>query len=259
MDLEICCICLESIIIPVEPICFPCRDDGQISCFSMKRICLVCFEKYLELQKHRMDRTIKKKCLFCPQCCQLHNHHKHKTFRVDYLLIDRNPKEIKCPYCGLIGSHLQIAKHIFSSCPDYFIECECGYTCNRNNMNQHHMSCLLYKQCNMCHEFVIDDELPRHMYYHHDQTRCFTCHQFINMDKLSNHIISECPERLITCEICASSIRSRLFKNHLRRHIIEINKNVQTIKHRLHEEETMYYNVHQLITTFNSVPDEEKN
>lgn len=259
MDNEVCCICLESLRIPVEPLSFQCseRQDGQISCFTMKRICLACLEQYLELQKHRAQRPIKKKCIYCPLSCHSHHYHKNKTFRVDYLMMDKDTDIKTCPYCDYQNTHIQVAKHVFSVCPYYHIECECGFTCQRTEMPHHQASCAMFQKCALCQTYVLETDIPRHMYYDHDQTRCFTCHQFIEMNRLSDHIISECPERFVVCDICSTSIRFKVFKNHLRKHIVEINKNVQMIKDRLKEEESLYQKIQKLLAQYTPPVDEE--
>ena len=75
------------------------------------------------------------------------------------------------------------------------------------------------------------------------------------MNDLSAHIISKCPERLITCEICNTFIRFKLLKNHLRRHVVEISKNVQMIKNKLREEEASFHHIQKLI---NQIPNENQ-
>lgn len=258
-SLDICCICLENILIPVEPVCFQCKDqdDGKMSCFSMKRVCLSCLESYLDLHKHRYERPMKKKCLFCPKIAYLHQTPKNKLFRVDYLCMDKDTMVRKCPMagCDFQDSHIKVAKHIFSECPLYHIDCECGFSCMRRDMNEHYKICDKFTFCSLCHVFIVKAELAQHMYYEHDKTKCFTCHQFINMNDLSLHILSKCPERLITCEICNTFIRFKLLKNHLRRHVVEISKNVQMIKNKLREEESSFHHIQKLI---NQIPNENQ-
>lgn len=258
---EICCICLDNLIIPVEPVCFKCRDiDGEISCFSMKRMCLKCAVAYLELDKHRADRPNSKKCVFCTSKVNLQQVHRNNLLRVDYMTMDQLIPELMCifPECQFRGTHVQVARHIFTECPYYSIECECGHTCPRKDMVTHRNECEKYTRCSICNENILVSDLPRHMYYSHDKTKCFTCHQYIDMNHLSEHIISECPERLITCEICYSFIRHKIFKNHLRRHIVEINKNVIFIKDRLREEDHAYQRVQKLLDGFTATyPDED--
>lgn len=250
-SLDTCCICLDDITIPVEPICFPCRDqENAMSCFSMKRICLRCFERYMHLEISRQERPLKQKCVFCPMVCDIHQNSKNKMFRIDYLLMDKFADiEKKCPYdqCNFTGTHLQVARHVIAKCPFYFLECQCGTVCQRQYMKDHVKNCVKYITCGECNVYVLEQEMPRHMYYDHDQTKCFTCHNYISMDKLSDHIIVECPERLVTCEICSAFIRFKLFKSHLRRHVIEISKNVQLIKNKLREEEHTYQHIQKII------------
>lgn len=252
VSLDICCICLENILIPVEPICFQCKDqdDGRMSCFSMKRLCLVCLENYLELRKHRYERPMKKKCLFCPKITYLHQTAKNKLFRVDYLSMDKDTSIRKCPMlgCDFQDIHIKVAKHVLSDCPFYYIDCECGATYMRQHIHNHYSVCDKFILCSMCNIYLLNTELAQHKYYEHDQTKCFTCHQFINMNNLSNHILSQCPERLITCEICNTFIRSKLLKNHLRHHVVEIKKNVQRIKNKLREEEDTFQRIQKLIS-----------
>lgn len=252
-SLDTCCICLENILIPAEPICFQCRDDddGRMSCFSMKRLCLVCLENYLHLRKNRYDRPMKKKCLFCPKTTYLHQTPKNKLFRIDYMLMDKDTSLRKCPMSGCCfqGCHIKVAKHIFSECPYYYMDCECGVCCMRKDMVEHYKICEKFTFCSSCETYVLKPELAQHMYYEHDRTKCFTCHQFIPMNELSTHILSQCPERLTTCEICNTFIRFKLLKNHLRHHIVEINKNLQLIRNRLSEEETTFQNILHTIQT----------
>ena len=255
--LDICCICLEPVIIPVEPLCFQCGEkDGEISCFSMKRICLLCGENYLELHKNRSERSIKKKCLFCPTTAHLHQICKKKALRVDYLMMDRNPSTLPCPFegCGFTSSHLKVARHVFTECNYFSIECECGHTCPRQDMPGHQSQCDRYRRCEFCNKSILETDMPRHMYYDHDRTRCFTCHEYVSMNHLSDHILSECPERLVACDVCTSFIRFKMFKNHLRRHIIEISKNVQLIKSKLREEEHSYQHIRKILQNLEDVP-----
>lgn len=253
-SLDTCCICLENILIPVEPICFQCKDqdDGKISCFSMKRLCLVCLENYLDLRKNRYERSMKKKCLFCPKSAHLHMTPKNKLFRVDYMLMDKDTRRRKCPMpgCQFQDAHIQVAKHIFSDCPYYFLDCECGISCQRKDIQEHYRTCEKFVPCRVCPRvFVLKTELAQHMYYEHDKTKCFTCHQFIHMNELSSHILSQCPERLLTCDVCKTFIRSKLLKMHLRHHVIEINKNVQVLRNRLREEETTFQHIQQVLSS----------
>lgn len=261
-SLDICCICLENILIPVEPICFQCRtqDEGMISCFSMKRLCLICFEDYLQLNKNRYERPMKKKCLFCPKITYLHTTPKNKLFRVDYLLMDKDNSIRKCPMpeCQFQDTHIKVAKHIFSDCPYYNIECDCGLITMRKDIHEHYKICEKFVHCSLCDLYIMKTEFPQHMYYEHDKTKCFTCHQFINMNDLSVHIISKCPERLITCEICNTFIKYKLLKSHLRRHIVEISKNVQTIKNKLKEEEAAFHNIQAIMNELPSVEESEE-
>lgn len=250
-SLEICCICLEPILIPVEPICFQCKDqdDGKMSCFSMKRLCLVCLESYLELRIHRPKRPLKKKCLFCPNITYLQQTPKNKLFRVDYLLIDKDTSIRHCPMpeCTFQDTHLKVARHVFTECPYYYMDCECGMTCQRKDQKDHYKICEKFIMCSFCHVSLLKDGLAQHMYYEHDKTKCFTCHQFVDMNDLSVHILTQCPERLVTCEICITFIRHKLLKNHLRRHVVEINQNLQILKNKLKEEEQMFQRIQEII------------
>jgi hypothetical protein len=45
-----------------------------------------------------------------------------------------------------------------------------------------------------------------------------------------------------------------MFKNHLRRHIIEISKNVQLIKSKLREEEHSYQHIRKILQNLEDVP-----
>jgi len=161
--------------------------------------------------------------------------------------MDRDADIRKCPYCPFQGTHLKVARHVFSECPDYYVECDCGYTCKRNEIDEHVATCEKFCHCDVCKTYILESEIPRHMYYEHDKTRCFTCHQFIGMNQLSDHIISDCPDRMITCEICSVFIRYKLFKNHLRRHVVEISRNLQLIKNKLKEEEQAYNHIQKII------------
>jgi len=260
--MEDCCICLGSILIPVEPICFPCSQqmNGGFSCFSMKRICLVCMEQFLELNRHRTERNQRKKCIFCPTTCRINSLPRSQMFRADYLLMDRDKSTRSCPYeCGFSDHHLRVARHVFNECPSATTECECGHVGTRQELTVHRETCRLYHVCRECQKSVLETEMPRHMYYDHDKTKCFTCHEYIHMNHLSEHITSQCTERLITCDICTSFIRYKVFKNHLRRHIVEISRNVTQIRHKLREEEYTYQMIQKLIqniptttTTINS-------
>lgn len=250
-SMDTCCICLENVLIPVEPVCFHCKDtdDGRMSCFSMKRLCLTCLENYLELTKHRHKRPVSKKCLFCPKTTYLHQTPKSKLFRVDYLLMDKDAALRTCPMpgCGFRDTHIKVAKHIFSECPFYYMDCECGHSCQRRFMRDHCKECDRFSYCALCGTHVPQAELAQHMYYQHDKTKCFTCHQFVSMNDLSQHILARCPERLSTCDVCNTFIRHKLMRNHLRRHVVEINKNLQTILNKLREEEVVFEHVQKLL------------
>lgn len=256
-SLDICCICLEPILIPVEPVCFQCKDqdDGKMSCFSMKRLCLTCIEKYLDLYTHRYKRPLKKKCLFCPSVAYLQQTPKNKLFRIDYLLIDKDTSVRQCPMsgCQFQDIHLKVARHVFTECPYYHMDCECGMTCMRKDMQDHYKICEKFTFCSICNVYLLKDGLAQHMYYEHDKTKCFTCHQFVAMNDLSIHILTQCPERLVTCEICSTFIRYKLLRNHLRRHVVDINNNVQNLKNKLREEEKMFQRIQEIIQTLSLV------
>lgn len=251
-SLDVCCICLETILIPVEPVCFKCKDqdDGKISCFSMKRLCLTCLEGYLDLRKNRYDRCIKKKCLFCPKTTYPHEVPKHKLFRVDYLSVSKDMSLRTCPMpgCSFRDTHLQVVKHVFSDCLYYYVECECGIVCKRADVMDHCKACHKFMRCQLCAQYMLKSLLMQHMYYEHDMTKCFTCHNYVKMGDLSAHILSQCPDRLVPCDICQTFIRYQLLKNHLHRHVTDIKKKVQTLYQKICMEEVTLEQIKKILS-----------
>lgn len=225
---EVCSICLETLLIPVEPTCFLCRKVHELGCFSVKRVCLLCLESYLALNHSRMSRP-SRKCLFCPEnnmpLCS-----KEECFRVDYGMMSRDPNQRNCPLCSFCSSHIGIARHVLKECPNYNIECECGFTCIRSDFDNHKNHCDKYALCDFCNDCVPKSILPKHMFYQHNKTRCFTCHRYVDMNELNDHLIKKCPERTITCEFCQKSIKNKTLNSHLKQHQQEIHSNMKILQ-----------------------------
>lgn len=244
--MEICSICLDPALIPVEPICFGCNSNAEMSCFSMKRVCFLCAENYLDLSNPKYCRSIKK-CIYCPLTVNLQKFTKNECFRVDYWMMGQDTEKKTCPSCPFEGSHIEIARHFIQSCPKFNVECECGMVCKREDISQHQKECIKYKLCVLCMENVLDTDMPRHMYYQHDKTKCFTCHQYISMPDLTNHILAECPERLVSCHVCSGYVKQRSIKKHLKEHLTKVRKSIKTMKQKLGEEKNSQTKIQNLI------------
>lgn len=192
---EVCSICLEKIIVPVEPLNLSCYKKTDLWCFAVKRVCLQCLEQYLGLNRPRLARP-SRKCLFCPEN-NLPFCSKQDCFRIDYGMMSRDPDPISCPYCSTFrSSHVSVARHIFSECPEYHLECDCGSVFARKDRSSHVEKCDKFTKCGFCEDFVRNTEIAKHMFYQHDKTKCFTCHQYIGMNVLNDHLIYRCKERV---------------------------------------------------------------
>ena len=235
---EVCSICLEIVLVPVEPMTFLCKNQFDVSCFSVKRVCLLCLERYLGLDCHRNCRPMKK-CLFCPKSASPANP-KSDCFRVDYGLMNRDDQTRSCPLCGFTSTHIGIARHLLKECEHYSIECECGHTCPRNEFDRHKVLCPHYSSCEFCSTFVLESGLPKHMFYQHDKTRCFTCHRYVDMNQLNDHLLIHCPDRSLSCEFCNCSVKKKTMPSHLKKHLTDIQKNIKNMQNLISKEKKIY-------------------
>lgn len=233
---EVCSICLEPVLIPVEPLCFQCRRQKDVWCFAIKRVCLLCLEQYLGLDCPKKNRPLRK-CLFCPEPCLLMS--KEKSFRVDYGLMNQDSDLKHCPFCTFKGSHIAVARHVFNECLFYKVECECGQVIDKKEIETHKKTCSFHTKCPDCLDFILKNDLLKHMFYGHDKTRCFTCHGFVKMSDLNHHLIKECPERNQTCEFCALSLKNSHYKTHLKKHFDESIKTIKQLQLSLQKEKKL--------------------
>jgi len=119
-----CCICMEEPFLPVEFICFPCYSNKKIHCCSFYRICMLCANNYLELDKDIGERDFYKKCIFCPSLCCLHSHNRSNSYKIDFCkIVQDEANHYICPYCNIFtGSQIQIFHHLEKDCECYYIE-----------------------------------------------------------------------------------------------------------------------------------------
>lgn len=248
---EVCSICLEKILIPVEPLNFVCHKKTDLWCFSVKRVCLQCLEVYLGLDKPLFSRP-SRKCLFCPEnnlpICA-----KQECFRVDYGMMSRDSETKLCPYCSFESSHIGVARHVFSECPEYKIECECGDIFPRQESKAHIEICEKYTKCEFCEEFNRNAEMAKHMFYKHDKTKCFTCHKYIGMNVLNDHLIYDCEERTQKCEFCAEPLKKKFIEAHLKKHLEDLQKSMKNRQQTIQKEKKMSDKIHLRLLELNKL------
>lgn len=215
-----CLICKETPLIPVELICFHCFRPNTITCSSYTRVCRKCAHDYLELDKSVLERNTRKRCFFCSEKVSTRDLSPSVSYRKDYLLMVEDVKDdYTCPYCHeYTGNQLSIDHHLDNQCPLVFIQCPCGSAIRRQDFFNHLFFCSHHERCLSCHQFIAHTDLKKHMNEKHQQESCRWCQAFICSAHVSDHETLECPERIIMCSLCHSSIRFRNMNQHLEEH-----------------------------------------
>jgi len=232
----ICMICMEEVSIPVEFLCFPCHQVGHdmnhlnsplsFPCSAYSRVCMMCAETYLELDRPIYSRTEKKRCLLCPTECPLQNLRRQHAYRIDFLWIQEHdqfqiqrPQEgWECPWCfenGNSYSRWDLWRHVQTKCPNFGIECECREIIRRGDWEHHKSICASFTLCEECVEWFPKRGMATHMSDKHQKSQCSICLQYIPFVDILHHILRSCsiPEQ---CPICDISVLRCNLHHHIR-------------------------------------------
>ena len=222
-----CCICFDSLVIPVRPICFSCTTTADKdrwytkSCYTYLRICIRCADRYFQLDRETANRDHVVKCLICPATVDPSTLTRNTAYEIDFLymrcMISRT---VECPYCHMWAGDLntELYNHLIIGCTAFLWECVCGEHYTIASAEDHMRSCSKYCHCEDCDAHVLMTQIGKHMMDVHQKSMCCSCRQFVHIEGMTNHILEKCPERLLCCDICMGLIRMRFFQKHLLNH-----------------------------------------
>jgi hypothetical protein len=237
-----CQICLDDVIIPVEITVFPCYLKKGINCFSIKRICEQCAILYLELNKTTFQKSNTKKCIFCSATIPL-KHINEPPYKKDFLLMSMDPrKNLKCPYCDVTASHLELERHVSRECKNINETCLCGKVDRREIIQgEHKLECCFFKQCCVCKSFINKSDYQMHLLTHHNLNYCQLCDHAI-VSSIQEHLRDECIMRIIKCTHCNTSLVSYNYLDHLIHHASESKKRIKLLNEIRYSESIIYEN-----------------
>jgi len=222
-----CTICLDEVFIPVEMTAFQCSTVRERNCYSFKRLCQECAVRYLELDRPPSRRATHKKCLFCDSNinpCELvvspRGSRCMEGYKKDYLFMSMDPRILTCRYCHeFTGSHLEMEKHVERECRKRRVDCYCGLRgCKMDiESEEHRRVCCFYRECLVCHEFVIVHDQEMHLAKEHQMILCEQCQKPTSLS-LDEHKRNECAMRTIECRHCYKSLLANAYLDHLTEH-----------------------------------------
>lgn len=222
-----CVIYQEDIRVPVRFTCFTCSDQklDKPVCNSINRVCIHCADTYLSLNKNYDSRPNKIRCLTCP--CVVNPrfiYKKENAYRKDYFLMSIDENKYTCPHsecgCSFVGTQSELNHHMSDSCIYRIIECfgkSCGFY-QVSEFENHKKTCILYKKCEFCNDYILNDNIINHMKEKHDLIKCNYCSNFKNSKSIKNHE-DICLQRPIKCKICSKSYPIIIMINHYNNHI----------------------------------------
>lgn len=235
MDNEVCVICHDQVFLPVELVCFTCFRMHQIHCCTFIRICMKCAYSYLQLDRSSSMRDFFRKCLFCNGYATIHNLKISKAYRLDFFSMSRDLcQSYTCPFCHKYhGTQISIVRHLQNDCPEMFQDCECGVCMSRKDFWFHFESCPLHTICSYCHEYFYISDLDDHCLDVHNMSKCTFCKAFIHINGYEHHLTHDCPDRLVSCDICNKWIKMLQFHEHMEEHEEEALNEIRSLKSRL--------------------------
>lgn len=217
-----CCICHESVRVPVRFTCFPCKTPpGKPSCNSITRVCLACAREYLQLNKKRSERTTYRKCLTCPATVRCSNLCAMNSYEKDFLMMSYDQRDdYQCFYdqCPFRGTQNDLDHHTQSECPFRIVSCRLckSYYQAKDEVN-HIPACPERFCCFSCQNYVPFQEQKEH-YMGHNLKQCRYCSQWVQCDVFSQHN-SVCPDRPHDCLYCHKSLQRQKMYDHLVGHV----------------------------------------
>jgi hypothetical protein len=236
---EQCLLCLDTIRIPVELICFPCSlVKTQLHCHSVNRICLHCARVYLQLNEviHKRKKIVK--CLFCDVITNPQTLNADNSYKKDYrMMVSDGKTDYKCIHedlCSFTGSQMELECHVRSKCQYrmcFCVDCHVRYRADTNHSN----FCKARLTCFSCGEHVLKTKLSQHLEEKHNRKKCLYCKKVYQKHMLPDHT-DHCQYKPIECSICYKYVKKGLLYGHLKKHknyfqsqITLIQKQVQDI------------------------------
>lgn len=228
-----CCICHDSVRVPVRFICFPCKNEpGQPSCNSITRVCLACAREYLQLNKKRDDRVYSRKCLTCPAMVRCSQLSAVNSYEKDFFMMSHDGKEdYHCFHenegCHFKGTQNQLDHHIQTECPHRTISCRyCRLYYLALEEMDHVPECPQRFQCPCCLDYVPLQEEKEHFLKQHHKRKCSHCRCYTPVHIYEQHI-SECPERPQECVYCHERVARQVMYDHLVGHVLSCENNIR--------------------------------
>ena len=240
MSIPKCTICLDDCLIPVEIICFGCGvTQLKPSCFSFNRVCYLCANKYLELDRPFHQRSPVKRCIFCPAECNPRTLSEKTWYRKDFLLMQMDTSIVKCPNenCDFQDIHVTVDRHYTKDCDHTITACVCNTYVPRSEMIAHKKKCSFFRECFECSKFFLVSEYERHLQESHGMIVCMICKHLSSLT-LTDHLEKECVYRLIYCTYCHKFIRSKDLQEHYIEHAVELKHNVSLLHNTIEREQT---------------------
>lgn len=240
MNTEIeCLICHEPPRVPVELICFPCHRQakGKIGCNELRRVCVLCARRYLQLNIPKNQREFHKKCLICASTVNpRYLGGAEQIYRKDKFTMSRDPKmDYRCFHeelgCSFQGSQMELDRHLQEDCKFRTTTCACQKFYIINEEAVHRSHCPYYKACGKCAELCHIDKLSDHLFEQHGLVKCahMECDHLSTTDKHQQHMEKECKYRSVVCKHCKCFTRATNLANHVLEHIRDEQRGVQEL------------------------------
>jgi len=211
MDPVTCFICHDYVRTPVQIDCFSCR------CNDVRRVCLYCARRYLQLNTSSASRTSSLRCLTCPTTVDVSKlpSSGEGVYHRDFMLMSIDQRrDYTCPHkCGSFsgGNQCELDRHCSGeACTGRLMACRggCGTWIPTNEEMAHMSICAHWKKCDMLncnHWFFTPDSYETHLEEAHQHARCNHCGCFITSPaSVSTRIIAT------SAPLRASCARARL-------------------------------------------------
>lgn len=238
-----CLLCQSDLRIPAQIICFPCSRsvNGEPGCNAAKRYCVPCIRKYLELNTPKENRSLSKKCLFCPSKV---NPRLLGTFdqvySKDYFTMSQDTRiDYTCFHddkgCAFKGSQNELDRHLKRDCIYRTSSCKCKKFYIAQYEAEHRQDCPYFKECPKCKQMISIDMLSAHLFEEHDLVKCAhtECNDLLATNKQCDHMEKQCKFRMVVCKHCKKCTRATDLASHVLDHIRGEQRNIQELAQRM--------------------------